>query len=82
MAASGGGARRCPAGRATRSAQPDLDQALENIHRLGSQVDAAIDVAPGAGLGESDLLIRPGSGKRWHAYVGGDNAGLDAISKC
>lgn len=70
-----------PAGPGNMVSQPDLDQALENIRRLGSQADAAIDVAPGAGLGESDLLIRPGSGKRWHAYAGGDNAGLDAIGK-
>ncbi len=61
--------------------QRDLDQALENIRRLGGQADATIDVAPGPGMGESDLLIRPGTGKRWHAYVGGDNAGLDAIGK-
>lgn len=47
--------------------QRDLDQALENIRRLGSQADAAIDIAPGPELGDSDILIRPGTGKRWHA---------------
>lgn len=61
--------------------QRDLDQALENIRRLGSQADAAIDVAPGPELGDSDILIRPGTGKRWHGYIGGDNAGMDAIGK-
>ncbi|WP_447920686.1 ShlB/FhaC/HecB family hemolysin secretion/activation protein [Achromobacter aegrifaciens] len=61
--------------------QRDLDQALENIRRLGSQADATIDVAPGPELGDSDVLIRPGTGKRWHGYIGGDNAGLDAIGK-
>ena len=61
--------------------QRDLDQALEDIRRLGSQADASIDVAPGPELGDSDILIRPGTGKRWHGYIGGDNAGMDAIGK-
>jgi len=61
--------------------QRDLDQALENIRRLAGQADASIDVAPGPDLGDSDLLIRPGTGKRWHAYVGADNAGLDTIGR-
>ncbi len=61
--------------------QRDLDQALENIRRLGSQSDASIDVAPGPELGDSDIIIRPGTGKRWHGYIGGDNAGMDAIGK-
>ncbi|CAB3627409.1 Hemolysin transporter protein ShlB [Achromobacter pestifer] len=61
--------------------QRDLDQALENIRRLGGQADATIDVAPGPELGDSDIVIRPGSGKRWHGYVGGDNGGMDAIGK-
>ncbi len=61
--------------------QRDLDQALENIRRLGSQADATIDVAPGPELGDSDILIKPGTGKRWHAYVGGDNAGMEATGK-
>ncbi len=61
--------------------QRDLDQALENIRRLAGQADASIDVAPGPELGESDILIKPGTGKRWHAYVGGDNAGLEATGK-
>jgi hemolysin activation/secretion protein len=61
--------------------QRDLDQALENIRRLRGQSDAAIDVAPGPELGDSDIILRPGTGKRWHGYVGGDNGGLDAIGK-
>jgi hemolysin activation/secretion protein len=61
--------------------QRDLDQALENIRRLGSQADAAIDIAPGPELGDSDILIRPGTGKRWHGYVGGDNGGMNTIGK-
>ncbi|CAB3952094.1 Hemolysin transporter protein ShlB [Achromobacter insolitus] len=61
--------------------QRDLDQALENIRRLGSQADASIDVAPGPQPGDSDIVIHPGAGKRWHGYLGGDNAGLDAIGK-
>lgn len=61
--------------------QRDLDQALENIRRLGSQADAAIDVIPGAQRGDSDIVIKPGSGKRWHAYLGGDNGGMQATGK-
>lgn len=61
--------------------QRDLDQALENIRRLAGQADASIDVAPGPELGESDILIKPGTGKRWHAYVGGDNAGMESTGK-
>lgn len=61
--------------------QRDLDQALENIRRLSSQADASIDVAPGPELGDSDILIQPGTGKRWHGYVGGDNNGIDTIGK-
>lgn len=61
--------------------QRDLDQALENIRRLGSQADAAIDVAPGPELGDSDILIKPGTGKRWHGYLGGDNGGMDTVGK-
>lgn len=61
--------------------QRDLDQALENIRRLAGQADATIDVAPGPELGESDIIIKPGTGKRWHAYLGGDNAGLESTGK-
>ncbi|WP_409558473.1 ShlB/FhaC/HecB family hemolysin secretion/activation protein [Achromobacter sp.] len=61
--------------------QRDLDQALENIRRLGSQSDAAIDIAPGPELGDSDILIKPGTGKRWHGYLGGDNGGMDTVGK-
>lgn len=61
--------------------QRDLDQALENIRRLGGQVDASIEVAPGAQVGESDIVIRPGTGKPWHAYLGADNAGMQATGK-
>ncbi len=61
--------------------QRDLDQALENIRRLGSQSDAAIDIAPGPELGDSDILIKPGTGKRWHGYLGGDNGGMDTVGE-
>lgn len=70
-----------PSGPGNELSQRDLDQALENIRRLGSQADAAIDIAPGPQLGDSDILVRPGTGKRWHAYVGGDNGGMDSIGK-
>nr|WP_255702011.1 ShlB/FhaC/HecB family hemolysin secretion/activation protein [Bordetella sp. LUAb4] len=61
--------------------QGDLDQAVENIRRLIGQADATIDVAPGANPGESTLIMQPGSGKRLHGYVGGDNGGMDAMGK-
>lgn len=61
--------------------QRDFDQALENIRRLAGQADASIDVAPGPELGDSDIIIKPGTGKRWHAYVGGDNAGMESTGK-
>lgn len=61
--------------------QRDIDQGLENVRRLQSQADAMFDVAPGANPGESELVLRPGTGKRWHAIVGVDNAGLNATGK-
>lgn len=61
--------------------QRDLDQALESIRRLAGQGDASIDLVPGTELGESDLQIKPGTGKRWHANVGADNAGMNTTGK-
>ncbi|WP_256988473.1 ShlB/FhaC/HecB family hemolysin secretion/activation protein [Bordetella genomosp. 9] len=61
--------------------QRDLDQGLENIRRLAGQSDATIDLVPGAAVGETNLVLHPGTGKRWHAFVGGDNAGLDSTGK-
>lgn len=61
--------------------QRDLDQALENIRRLEGQSDATIDVVPGGEPGGSDIRIQPGTGKRWHAYVGGDNGGMQSIDR-
>ena len=29
-------------------------------------------------MGESELVLRPGTGKRWHAHIGVDNAGMDS----
>ncbi|GAB3102444.1 ShlB/FhaC/HecB family hemolysin secretion/activation protein [Bordetella tumbae] len=68
-----------PSGPGDELNQRDLDQALENIQRLKGQSDARIDIAPGTALGASDVLLQPGSGKRWHAYIGGDNAGLKTM---
>lgn len=61
--------------------QRDIDQALENLRRLRSQSDATFDIAPGAGQGESDLVLHPGVGKRWHVVLGVDNAGLNSTGK-
>jgi hemolysin activation/secretion protein len=70
-----------PSGPGSMLDQRDLDQALENIRRLSGQADAKIDLVPGAALGETDLVLHPGTGKRWHGFVGGDNAGLDSTGK-
>jgi len=70
-----------PTGPGGELKQSDLDQALENIRRLPGQADAVIDVAPSGHAGGSDILIQPGTGKRWHGYLGGDNGGLDSIDK-
>ncbi|MNK97256.1 Hemolysin transporter protein ShlB precursor [compost metagenome] len=51
------------------------------MRRLGSQADAVIDIAPGPQPGDSDIIVRPGTGKRWHGYLGGDNGGMDTVGK-
>lgn len=61
--------------------QRDIDQGLENLRRLQSQSDAAFDISPGLNPGDSELVLRPGTGKRWHAVVGVDNAGLNSTGK-
>ena len=61
--------------------QRDIDQALENLRRLRSQSDATFDIAPGANLGDSELVLHPGEGKRWHMVLGVDNAGLNSTGK-
>lgn len=57
--------------------QRDLDQGMENIRRLQGQADASIDLMPGDTPGATELVVKPGTGKRWHALITGDNAGLD-----
>ncbi|WP_175918804.1 ShlB/FhaC/HecB family hemolysin secretion/activation protein [Burkholderia pyrrocinia] len=61
--------------------QRDIDQGLENVRRLQSQSDATFDIAPGMNPGDSELVFHPGTGKRWHAVIGADNAGLDSTGK-
>jgi len=70
-----------PAGPGAILNQYDLDQALENIRRLKGQSDARIDIEPGLQAGTSDIVLQPGTGKRWHAYIGGDNAGLRVLGR-
>ncbi|WP_306795639.1 ShlB/FhaC/HecB family hemolysin secretion/activation protein, partial [Burkholderia sp. GbtcB21] len=48
---------------------------------LQSQSDATFDSAPGLNPGDSELVFHPGAGKRWHAVIGTDNAGLDSAGK-
>jgi hemolysin activation/secretion protein len=64
-----------PGGAGALLDQRDIDQALENIRRLPSQADARFDIAPGAQAGDSDIILHPGSGKRWRGMIGYDNAG-------
>jgi hemolysin activation/secretion protein len=61
--------------------QRDIDQALENLRRLQSQSDARFDIAPGLDPGDSELVLHPGTGKRWHAVLGVDNAGLHSTAR-
>lgn len=61
--------------------QRDIDQGLENLRRLQSQSDAVVDIAPGTHPGDSDIVLHPGTGKRWHAVIGAHNAGLDSTGK-
>jgi hemolysin activation/secretion protein len=61
--------------------QHGIDQALENVRRLSSQSNARFDIAPGLASGDSDIVLNPGTGRRWHAAVGYDNAGQSATGK-
>ncbi|WP_244138330.1 ShlB/FhaC/HecB family hemolysin secretion/activation protein [Burkholderia stabilis] len=70
-----------PTSRGALLDQRDIDQGLENLRRLQSQSDATFDIAPGLNPGDSELVLHPGTGKRWHAVIGADNAGLDSTGK-
>ncbi|WP_432262009.1 ShlB/FhaC/HecB family hemolysin secretion/activation protein [Cupriavidus sp. TMH.W2] len=70
-----------PAGPGGLVSQRDLDQGMENMRRLQGQADATIDLVPGENPGDTELVIKPGTGKRWHALVTGDNAGLDSTGR-
>ncbi|WP_258234602.1 ShlB/FhaC/HecB family hemolysin secretion/activation protein [Cupriavidus pinatubonensis] len=61
--------------------QRDLDQGMENIRRLQGQADATIDLVPGDEPGEADLVVKPGTGKRWHGLITADNACLQNTGK-
>ncbi|MEC5408780.1 ShlB/FhaC/HecB family hemolysin secretion/activation protein [Paraburkholderia sp. MPAMCS5] len=74
-------ARALPSAEGAVLSQRAVDQALENIRRLPSQADARFDIAPGAVTGESDLVLYAGTGKRWRAMAGYDNAGQRATGK-
>ncbi len=56
--------------------QRDLDQGMENVRRLQGQADATIDLVPGDEPGEADLVVKPGTGKRWPGLVTADNGRL------
>ncbi|MGE0981745.1 ShlB/FhaC/HecB family hemolysin secretion/activation protein [Ralstonia pseudosolanacearum] len=61
--------------------QRDLDQALETVRRLPGQSEASFDIVPGAQVGESDIVLKPGTDKRWHATLSADNTGLKNTGK-
>ncbi|QCX50897.1 ShlB/FhaC/HecB family hemolysin secretion/activation protein [Ralstonia pseudosolanacearum] len=61
--------------------QRDLDQALETVRRLPGQSEASFDIVPGAQVGESDIVFKPGTDKRWHATLSADNTGLKNTGK-
>ncbi len=60
--------------------QRDLDQAIENLRRLPSQ-RTEIDIRPGDNLGESQLLFKHNSEKRWRFSSSLDNAGSKATGR-
>ncbi|MDO3559656.1 ShlB/FhaC/HecB family hemolysin secretion/activation protein [Ralstonia pseudosolanacearum] len=61
--------------------QRDLDQALETVRRLPGQSEASFDIVPGAQVGESDIMLKPGTEKRWHATLSADNTGMKNTGK-
>ncbi|MHA6893533.1 ShlB/FhaC/HecB family hemolysin secretion/activation protein [Ralstonia pseudosolanacearum] len=61
--------------------QRDLDQSLETVRRLPGQSEASFDIVPGARVGESDIVFKPGTDKRWHATLSADNTGLKNTGK-
>ncbi|WP_247315487.1 ShlB/FhaC/HecB family hemolysin secretion/activation protein [Ralstonia pseudosolanacearum] len=61
--------------------QRDLDQALETVRRLPGQSEASFDIVPGAQVGESDIVLKPGTEKRWHATLSADNTGMKNTGK-
>jgi hemolysin activation/secretion protein len=60
--------------------QRDLDQAIENLRRLPSQ-RTEIDIRPGDNIGESRLLFKNNSEKRWRLMTSLDNAGAAATGR-
>jgi hemolysin activation/secretion protein len=60
--------------------QRDLDQAIENLRRLPSQ-RTEIDIRPGNNIGESQLLFKHNSNKRWRLLTSLDNAGSKATGR-
>jgi hemolysin activation/secretion protein len=60
--------------------QRDLDQAIENLRRLPSQ-RTEIDIRPGDNIGESQLLFKHNSDKRWRLLTSLDNAGSKATGR-
>jgi hemolysin activation/secretion protein len=61
--------------------QRDLDQALENIRRLGGQQAVAFDLMPGADPGQTDILIHHPEASRWRGLLTLDDSGADSTGR-
>ncbi len=58
----------------------DIEQGLDQVNRLQSN-NAAIDIVPGAKVGESTIVVRNEPGKRWHVNTSLDNYGSKSTGR-
>ncbi|MDF3024190.1 MAG: hemolysin [Alphaproteobacteria bacterium] len=58
----------------------DIEQGLDQVNRLQSN-NAAIDIVPGAKVGESTIVVRNEAGKRWHLNTSADNYGSKSTGR-
>lgn len=58
----------------------DFEQGIDQINRLLSN-NAAIDIRPGAQVGQSDIVIKNKPSKPWHVNVSADNYGAHSTGR-
>ncbi|WGL98586.1 ShlB/FhaC/HecB family hemolysin secretion/activation protein [Arsenophonus sp. aPb] len=58
----------------------DMEQGLENLQRL-STVQATLEMVPGDGPGETQIVIRRQQSRFWHASAWMDNTGAKSTGK-